>query len=141
MESRKIMTVAITFSLLFITVSSLIALSAEAAKPGTGSATGMVTLTVNKNVDGRLKPVEGATVTISLTSLPGKTLSSITDRRGQVSFSTQDIIDKVGSDTIYEASATSSGLTDGCTFFALKSSATSIKSTIIMGSCVSVLFN
>jgi len=135
--NKKIVTVALTVSLLFLTVSSLSAISAEAARTGVGT----VTITVDKNVNGHLKPVQGATVTISLTSSPGKTLESITNTRGQVSFLSQDIITKLGTDIVYEVSATSSGLPMGCTFFSLSSSSTSIKSTIIMGSCVSILLN
>ena len=126
---------AITVTLLVLTVSSFVANSVNAQMTGTST----VTITVNSNVNGRLEPVQDATVTISGTYLPGETLTGSTDGSGQVSFSNEDIIANLAPNVLYEVNAIYGALPSGCTFFSLGSSSTSLKLTVTLGSSVTVL--
>ncbi len=133
MINKRVLTGVIVVSVLILAVSSLVEVPANAAKPGTGTKMGTVTITVDSNVGGRLKPVQGAVVTIRGTSLTGTT-----DRRGQVSFSSTDVISRAGTQVLYwaDASYTVAGTTQsGCINFAFASSTASVRSTIILGSC------
>ena len=126
MNNRKILTVGITVSLLSLAVLGLIAISADAARTGTGT----ITITVVNEVNGRTKPVEGATVVVRDTSISGTT-----NRRGQVSFSSASLLEQFKPSNInFWADATyvtTSGSVSGCIpFFP-----TSTKATVILGSC------
>src|SRR3972149_11950536 len=121
--NRKITTISITVVLLSLTFSSLFAIPVDAAKTSPGT----VTITVNLVVNGRQKPVEGATVTIRDTN----TQTGTTDRRGQISFFTANIVAEAGTkfDYWYDATYTDSNaqIHTGCMYFLIPSSNTAFK--------------